>query len=85
LCIWNSGQNDIGLQKYIEVVLHGDNFDDAQKEAQKYNNDGTLFIHAFDDKKVIEGQATIGLEMIDQVDKHFDYLVVPIGGGGLIS
>ena len=71
--------------KYVEVVLHGDNFDDAQKEAQKNNNDGTLFIHAFDDKEVIEGQATIGLEMIDQVDKHFDYLVVPIGGGGLIS
>jgi len=71
--------------KYVEVILYGDNFDDAQKEAQKNNKDGTLFIHAFDDKKVIEGQATIGLEMIDQVDKHFDYLIVPIGGGGLIS
>ena len=71
--------------EYVEIILIGDNFDDAQYEAQKQNTDKDLFIHAFDDIKVIEGQGTIGLEILDQVDNHLDYLIVPIGGGGLIS
>ena len=71
--------------EYVEIILIGDNFDDAQYEAQKQNTDKDLFVHAFDDVNVIEGQGTIGLEILDQVDKHFDYLIVPIGGGGLIS
>ena len=71
--------------EYVEIILIGDNFDDAQYEAQKQNNDKDLFVHAFDDVNVIEGQGTIGLEILDQVDKHFDYLIVPVGGGGLIS
>ena len=44
-----------------------------------------VFIHPFDDMKVIEGQATLFLEMIHQVDFNIDYLFVPIGGGGLLS
>ena len=71
--------------EYVEIILIGDNFDDAQYEAQKQNTDKDLFVHAFDDVNVIEGQGTIGLEILDQVDKHFDYLIVPVGGGGLIS
>ena len=71
--------------EYVEIILIGDNFDDAQYEAQKQNADKDLFVHAFDDVNVIEGQGTIGLEILDQVDKHFDYLIVPVGGGGLIS
>ena len=71
--------------EYVEIILIGDNFDDAQYEAQKLNTDKDLFVHAFDDVNVIEGQGTIGLEILDQVDKHFDYLIVPVGGGGLIS
>jgi len=71
--------------EYVEIILIGDNFDDAQYEAQKQNTDKSLFVHAFDDVNVIEGQGTIGLEILDQVDKHFDYLIVPVGGGGLIS
>ena len=71
--------------EYVEIILTGDNFDDAQYEAQKQNTDKDLFVHAFDDVNVIEGQGTIGLEILDQVDKHFDYLIVPVGGGGLIS
>ena len=70
---------------YIKIILFGDNFDDAQKEAQKNLSDDTIFIHPFDDIKVIEGQGTVALEILDQIDKHFDYLIVPIGGGGLIS
>ena len=71
--------------EYVEIILIGDNFDDAQYEAQKQNTDQDLCVHAFDDVNVIEGQGTIGLEILDQVDKHFDYLIVPVGGGGLIS
>ena len=71
--------------EYVEIILIGDNFDDAQYEAQNQNPDKDLFVHAFDDINVIEGQGTIGLEILDQVDKHFDYLIVPVGGGGLIS
>ena len=71
--------------EFVEIILIGDNFDDAQYEAQNQNTDKDLFVHAFDDVNVIEGQGTIGLEILDQVDKHFDYLIVPVGGGGLIS
>ena len=70
---------------FIKIILSGDNFDDAEKEAQKHLTDDTTFIHPFDDIKVIEGQGTVALEILDQIDKHFDYLIVPIGGGGLIS
>tara|TARA_B100001778_G_scaffold104524_1_gene85399 strand:+ start:1076 stop:2323 length:1248 start_codon:yes stop_codon:yes gene_type:complete len=70
---------------FIKIVLTGDNFDDAQNEAEKQINNETIFIHPFDDITVIEGQGTIALEILDQIDKHFDYLIIPIGGGGLIS
>jgi len=70
---------------FIKIILSGDNFDDAQKEAQKHLTDDATFIHPFDDIKVIEGQGTVALEILDQIDKHLDYLIVPIGGGGLIS
>ena len=70
---------------FIKIILSGDNFDDAQKEAQKNLTDDATFIHPFDDIKVIEGQGTVALEILDQIDKHLDYLIVPIGGGGLIS
>ena len=70
---------------FIKIVLTGDNFDDAQNEAKKQINKETIFIHPFDDSTVIEGQGTIALEILDQIDKHFDYLIIPIGGGGLIS
>ena len=71
--------------KFINIVLFGDTFDDAQEEAQKQLNKDSVFIHPFDDIDVIEGQGTIALEILDQIDKHFDYLVIPIGGGGLIA
>ena len=70
---------------FIDIILVGDTFDDAQKEAQKQLNNDSVFIHPFDDKEVIEGQGTVALEILDQIDKHFDYLVIPIGGGGLIA
>jgi len=68
-----------------EVVLHGHVYDDAyQKALDLQKETGATFIHAFDDKEVIAGQGTIGLEILDELPE-VDAIVVPIGGGGLIS
>lgn len=70
--------------RFIEVILHGDTFDDAYAAAVEENVKlGKCFIHPFDDEKVIEGQATVGLEIIEQTSVDLDYLIMPIGGGGL--
>lgn len=71
---------------YVEIILTGDTYDDSQDTALAYSTKNNVeFIHPFDDAKVIEGQATIALEMIAQAEKPLDYVFVPIGGGGLIS
>ncbi|MDO6596245.1 threonine ammonia-lyase IlvA [Oceanihabitans sp. 2_MG-2023] len=73
-------------EDYIDVVLVGDTFDDAYDAAmlqcEKLNK---TFIHPFNDEKVIEGQATVGLEIIDQAQHPIHYVFVPVGGGGLSS
>ena len=72
--------------KYIRVLLIGDTYDACQKYALKIaKKEGKTFIHAFDDTEVIEGQATIALEILEQSSKPLDYIFVPVGGGGLIS
>lgn len=71
---------------YVTVELVGDTFDDAQKAAKVFEKEHALiFVHPFDDEKVIEGQGTIGLEIFNQSDKPIDYVFVPVGGGGLAS
>ena len=71
---------------YIKVILSGDTYDTCQKIAiRSSKRQKKTFIHPFDDPKVIEGQATIATEMLAQRTKGFDYIIVPIGGGGLIS
>jgi threonine dehydratase len=68
-----------------EVVLHGDNYDDAYSEAIRLRDEqGYTFLHPFDDPHVIAGQGTIGLELLEQVP-DLEAVVVPIGGGGLIG
>jgi threonine dehydratase len=68
-----------------EVVLHGANYDEAYAEALRLAEvDGLTFLHPFDDPDVIAGQGTIGLELLEQVP-NLEAVVVPIGGGGLIS
>ena len=72
--------------KFVEVILIGDTFDDASKEARSYcEQNERYFIHPFDDKKVIEGQATIALEILEQSDVGIDVLFLPVGGGGVAS
>ena len=72
--------------KSIEVVLTGDTFDQANTaaiEACKKND--MVFIPPFNDPRIIEGQATVGLEIIQEARMKLDYIFVPIGGGGLAS
>ena len=69
-----------------EVVLHGDNFDDAYAQARKLEKaEGLVFIHPFDDPLVIAGQGTIAAEILEQAREPIDAIFVPIGGGGLIA
>ena len=71
---------------YIELVLIGDTYDDAYKEAMVYCKTKKMsFVHPFNDIKVIEGQATIALEILVQSKKPIDYLFLPVGGGGLAA
>jgi threonine dehydratase len=68
-----------------EVVLVKGVYDDAHDEAIRLQNEkGYTFVHPYDDENVIAGQGTIGLELLDQIP-DLDAVVVPIGGGGLIS
>ena len=73
-------------KEYIDIVLVGDTFDAANAAAIKYaKKSGKTFIPPFDDEKIIEGQGTIGYEILSQAKKTPDYVFVPIGGGGLAS
>ncbi len=68
-----------------EIMLYGDSYDAAYAKALQLQAEaGYTFIHAFDDPQIIAGQGTIGLELLEQVPE-LDVVVVPIGGGGLIS
>src|SRR3954465_7654175 len=67
------------------VVLHGDMFDDAYGKARELTlEQGFIFIPPFDDPQVIAGAGTVGLEMLEDAP-DLDTIVVPIGGGGLMS
>jgi threonine dehydratase len=68
-----------------EVLLEGDSFDDAKTHAVKVGAErGLEFISAYDDEKIIAGQGTVALEML-AAQPDLEVLIVPIGGGGLIS
>ena len=73
-------------KEWIDIILVGDTFDDAYDEAQKSSeNEGLVFVHPFNDEDVIAGQGTIAKEMMEQSSVPLDYLLVAVGGGGLIS
>ncbi len=68
-----------------EVLLHGENFDDAYQEALRIAEErGLTFVHPFDDLHVIAGAGTVALELLEDAP-DIDTLIVPIGGGGLIA
>ena len=73
-------------KEYIDIVLTGDTFDAANSAAIEFaQKSGRTFIPPFDDPKVMEGQGTIGREILNQAPEKLDYIFVPIGGGGLAS
>ncbi|WP_185870577.1 threonine ammonia-lyase [Blattabacterium cuenoti] len=74
-------------KEYVEIIMIGDTFDAVSHEAIKdCKKNKKVFIHPFNDIKIIEGQATIGLEILKQsTSKSIDYVFLPIGGGGLAS
>jgi threonine dehydratase len=76
----------IATQRYGgEVQLYGNSFDEATERAKMIaKKEKRTFAHAFDNKYVIAGQGTIGLEILQQMG-DFDYILVPVGGGGLIG
>lgn len=71
---------------FVDIRLIGDTFDDAYKAAKLLSDSlQKTFVHPFDDEKIIEGQATVGLEVLEQAQQPIDYVFVPVGGGGLAS
>lgn len=73
-------------KSFVEIILTGDTFDDAYASAkQDAEENHKTFIHPFDDAKVIAGQGTVALEVLEQYKEPIDYVFIPIGGGGLLS
>lgn len=69
----------------IDIKLVGDTFDDCAVEAKKFTEEnGMTFIPPFDDYRIIEGQGTVGLEILEEL-AEVDYLFIPVGGGGLCA
>lgn len=72
-------------EDFIEVRLTGDNYDDCAAAADVYSQaNGLVFVHPFDDLRIIEGQATVALEILEE-QPQVDVLLVPVGGGGLCA
>lgn len=72
--------------EFIEIRLIGDTYDESYHAAKEYcETTKSSFVHPFDDIDVIAGQGTVGLEILNHVKESIDYLILPIGGGGLAS
>jgi threonine dehydratase len=68
---------------FVEVKLVGDTFDDCAVAAKKYTEEhGLTFIPPFDNVRIIEGQSTVGIEILEE-QQNIDFLFLPVGGGGL--
>lgn len=73
-------------EKWVKVLLTDDTFDDCNTRAMKFSEENDMpFIHPFDDIDVIAGQATVGLEIVEDSRVPIDYLLASVGGGGLIA
>ena len=72
-------------ENFVEIQLVGDSFEECAEAALKYTKEtNKTFIPPYDNYKIIEGQATVGLEILEDLT-HVDYLFLPVGGGGLAS
>jgi len=73
-------------REFVEIVLTGDTFDASYKQAVKCaEEEGRTFIHPFNDEKVMAGQGTIAVEILQDCDDSIDFVFGSIGGGGLMS
>ena len=71
---------------YVEVIMQGDTYDDASHFAQAISKSkGLPYIHAFNDEQIIAGQGTVGAEILEDAEGDVDYIIISVGGGGLIS
>lgn len=71
-------------KEFVDIEFVGDTFDETNTKALEYaRKNGLTFIHPFDDEKIIAGQGTVGLEILEQTKTPIDYLVFAVGGGGL--
>lgn len=78
-------QTEMWGNGHIEIVLTGDTFDDCQQAALAYAEENKMtFIPPFDDEKIIEGQGTVAVEILDELP-DVEVIMIPIGGGGLAS
>jgi threonine dehydratase len=72
-------------ENFVEIQLVGDSFEECAEAALKYTKENNkTFIPPYDNYKIIEGQATVGLEILEELNQ-IDYLFLPVGGGGLAS
>ncbi|KAA9038232.1 threonine ammonia-lyase [Ginsengibacter hankyongi] len=72
-------------EDFIEIKLVGDTYDECSVAAKRFTQEnGMIFIPPFDDYKIIEGQGTVGVEILEELNK-VEYLFVPVGGGGLAA
>ena len=70
----------------VDIEMVGDVFDDAEREAvRRTEADGSIYVHPFDDPVVIEGQGTVGIEMLEDAGDAIDIMFLPVGGGGLAA
>ncbi len=73
-------------REFVQVVLIGDTFDDAYAEAKRAEEEeGMVFVHPFDDPLIIAGQATVGIEILEDCPEEIDIVLVAVGGGGLLA
>ena len=71
---------------FVEIILVGDTFDDSYEKAINCaNEEKSVFIHPFDDERVIAGQGTVAVEVLNDCEEPVDYIFASIGGGGLLA
>lgn len=71
---------------FVNVILEGDTFDESSEKARLISeSENVPYIHPFNDRQIIAGQGTVGMEIIEDMDDPIDYIIVSVGGGGLIS
>lgn len=72
--------------RWVKVELVGTTYDESSTAAKKYcHKAGAVYVHPFDDERVMSGQGTIGKELFDQTGGKLEYVLCPVGGGGLVS